>query len=443
MGSELPARISELDLSRIGVISVLRNLPVTATEWEEHFQIGSIEYRVKGRAALGRPHGIDADVMLAVQTLFFWAGCPENGLVETTPYALLKLSGHGTSGDMYDRLKDSLLRTEAVRWTHSRYEWTTDRSQAKIDTSATGLFAQVDMREAVRISAGTQALDPEATLRIYLTPAFAASIRAGAYQLLDAEMLGSLEQPGARSLYRVLQAHRVQIDGSLTGELTVTLSDWLSACGITGRIDSAKDTLARAHERMVDKGYLVGVAWHGRGMKTRLTYQFTRTHADPELVALLIEQGVTRPVAEALSTDHPERIRPAVDAVKVRISSGYVPRSRAAVVVDAVRHPDRYVDEPGVSPSPQPGGNNRGTKKSVAERRAAAQQVPLLTLPEQPADRRETLISAFKILFRRDVSNAERLALDTLSEEGLTALTSALMSRKKDLALSMLGSLSS
>ncbi|SMB83020.1 replication initiator protein A [Deinococcus hopiensis] len=440
MGNEPPERISELDLSRIGVISVLRNLPITATEWEEEFQIGSIEYRVKGRAALGRPHGIDADVLLAVQTLFFWAGCPDNGLVETTPYGLLKLSGHGTNGEMYARLKESLLRTEGVRWTHSRYEWNTARSQAKIETSITGLFSQVDMREALRTSVGTQELDPEATLRIYLTPAFASSIRAGAYQLLDAEMLERLGQPGARSLYRVLQAHRVQLDGSLAGELSVTLSDWLSACGITGRIDSAKDTLHRAHERMIQNGYLRDVAWAGRGMKTRLTYYFHRTHADPELVALLLEQGVTRPVAEALVTDHPDRIRPAVEAVKARMSNGYVPRSRAAVMVDAVRRPDRYIEEK----KPVLVSTAAGTRAGSAPRRKAAvlgQQLPLLTVPEQPADRREALISAFKMLFRRDLTADEREGLSALSEEGMTALSSALMGRKKDLVLAMLGGL--
>lgn len=54
---------------------------------------------------------------------------------------------------------------------------------------------------------------------------YAESIREGLHQMLAVEMLASLKQPTARSLYRVLQAHRVQPDGSLSQQLNVLLSD--------------------------------------------------------------------------------------------------------------------------------------------------------------------------------------------------------------------------
>ena len=47
-------------------------------------------------------------------------------------------------------------------------------------------------------------------------------------------------------------------------------------------------------------------------------------------------------LAEALVTDHPDRIRPAVKAVRQRINEGYRPRSLAATMVDAVRNPEKY-----------------------------------------------------------------------------------------------------
>jgi plasmid replication initiation protein len=85
-------RVNELDLTRAGVISVQRSLPATETSWQVDYSIGDVMYRVQGSAFHGRPHGQDADVLLALQTLFFRAGCPDNNSVEVTAAALLALS---------------------------------------------------------------------------------------------------------------------------------------------------------------------------------------------------------------------------------------------------------------------------------------------------------------------------------------------------------------
>ncbi|MFC6619273.1 hypothetical protein [Deinococcus radiophilus] len=63
-------RINELDLTRAGIISVQRDLAPSEISWETEYTIGEVMYRVTGSAFHGRPHGRDADVLLALQTLF-------------------------------------------------------------------------------------------------------------------------------------------------------------------------------------------------------------------------------------------------------------------------------------------------------------------------------------------------------------------------------------
>lgn len=44
---------------------------------------------------------MDSDVLLALQTLFFEAGCPDDDTVECTAYRLLKLTLLGTRGNAH------------------------------------------------------------------------------------------------------------------------------------------------------------------------------------------------------------------------------------------------------------------------------------------------------------------------------------------------------
>lgn len=415
--------VSQLDLTQLGIVSVLRSLPDTVQDWTEEYRIGAVEYSVTGHAPLGRPFGVDADILLAVQTLFARGDFPADNLVDTSAYGLLSLAGHHNTGEAHARLRESLLRLKAVQWTYSRHVWRDDGRVAVGGTVATGLFAQVDLPEHLRQGGGTE-LIPDARVKIYLTPAFAQSIRAGLYQLLDGELLDRLEQPAARSLYRVLQAHRVQPDGSLAGTLRVPLRDWLRACGIVGRIDSAKDTLSRAHDALRGAGYLEGAAIEGRGQSATLTYHFARPHADPALVELLVEWGVSRPGAQALAADHPERVEPAVAEVQARMRDGFKPRNLGAVVTDAVRNPGKY---PGASAS-------KPAKATSATRKAEQAPDP----GDTPPDRAEALAAAYRLKLRRELTLYEHEALRRLGDSGLDALSAALRDGNTDLALSIL-----
>ena len=62
----------------------------------------------------------------------------------------------------------------------------------------------------------------------------------------------------------------------------------------------------------------------------------------PELVELLLNRGVTRPVSETLASDHPQRIQVALKLIDERLATGWKPRSLSASVVDAVRNPIKW-----------------------------------------------------------------------------------------------------
>lgn len=354
--------INELTLARSGVFSILNRDDGDNQNWETTFNIGDRSFYVQGVAARGRPHGVDPDVLLALQTLFFEAGCPEDDTVECTAYRLLRLTPLGIRGNAYARLRESLLRLEGVSWLTRVSHQQGGRFRGTTETNR--LIDRISVRDTSLSASGEGGtIDAGAPLRVTFSRHFAQSIREGFYQILDAELLGDLKQPTARSLYRVLQAHRVGDDGSLARELPVIMAAWREATGLSGqRSNNVKRTLDGAHAHLIAAKYLRDVSYEGSGDSARIKYEF-EGEVDPELVQLLTGMKVARPVAEALVADHPERIRDAVGVVQRRLDEGYKPRSLAATVVDAVRNPEKYTAAPRAAsgrtrtkaaPEPQP-----------------------------------------------------------------------------------------
>ena len=407
-------RVNELDLTRAGVISVQRNLPSSDTSWQVDYAVGDVMYRVNGNAFYGRPHGQDADILLSIQTLFFRAGCPDTNSIEVMGSTLLALSGHAKNGQYYARLRDSLLRLWGVKWTMIRTRWDEKNSRHQGDTTATSLIAElrlVDESTGQHRPFEERELSESCPIEITLVPSFAASIRAGLFQMLDGELLSRLGQPQARSLYRVLQAHRVKPDESLASELSLPLGDWLVACGLENeRTDNAKRMLELAHERLKAEGYLHQVTFTGRGKAGKVTYVFSAI-PEPEAVERLMERGVTRPVAESLAADHPERVVSALQVIDERLATGWKPRSMAASVVDAVRNPAKW-------------GYGVAAEKKIPKgaRVRKAQDAS----QDIPADPRQTVLVLLRLKLGRAPSVAALAAIEALSEPQLTTLREAL-----------------
>ena len=421
---ELELRINELDLTRAGIISVQRDLSPTETTWITDYTIGDVMYRVMGSAFHGRPHGRDGDILLALQTIFFRAGCPENNEIEISAAQLLAASGHSRNGQYYASLRDALMRLSGVKWTLIRTQFDEKRKRHFGQTTTTGIIAEMEVMDQTTGSHrpfDQRELSDSSPIKITFVPSFAASIRDGLFQMLDGELLSRLGQPQARSLYRVLQAHRLTSSGSLASELTFQLKDWLSACGLENeRLDNARRTLDAAHERLMAEKYLQNVSFEGRGRAAKLEYTFSAP-PEPELVDILIARNVTRPVAETLAADHPDRIRLALRIIDERLTGGWKPRSLAASIVDAVRNPKKW----GYMAADAP----ESPRKATVKRKPPKEPEPE---SEHAQDPRGTSLVLLKLHLGRAVSSKAIAAVNELDDAGAAALLTALQKGKSE-----------
>jgi len=72
-------RRDERNVARLGIISILSRIDPGVTTWQSAFSVRGRAFKVECAAPYGSPHGIDTDVILAIQTLFVRQGCPEHG----------------------------------------------------------------------------------------------------------------------------------------------------------------------------------------------------------------------------------------------------------------------------------------------------------------------------------------------------------------------------
>lgn len=406
-------RLDELLMTRSGIVSILKAMEDGSDRWENEFVISDRHFFVRGVANNGRPHGTDSDVLLAMQTLFWQAGCPSSNAIQTTPYALLTLAGLDTSGRSYQRLREALLRFDGLNWS-TRVSRKDSSGKFIGQTHTTVLLDELLVSDRSLTPSGDEGeLRSTEPIFVRFGHRYAESIREGLHQMLAVQMLAALKQPTARSLYRVLQAHRVQADGSLSQQLDVLLSDWRVACGISAtRGDTVRRTLDGAHLHLLTAGYLSRVDYAEEGKAQRVVYQFSAPRANPELVELLTAMKVSRPVAEALAAEHPERIEAATARVKQRVSDGYKPRSVSGMVVDAVRNPEKYdVLLPSAPPA---------AAATVKRPRASLppDDVQALTVEEQASFVRTIL----KLKLQRSVKPEAEAALVSLSPQGVGLL---------------------
>jgi len=412
-----PLRINELDMTLAGIFSVQKVLPNESTSWTVDYAIGNTLYRIEGHANNGRPHGTDSDVLLALQTMFFRAGCPLGDRIEVKPTDILRMAGLDVGGRSYVRLREALLRLAGVRWSMVRTSWNETDQRHTGATSVVGIISELRLVDSggARQPFEHRQLDERLPIEVIFSPTFADAIRAGLYQILDAELLARLKQAPARSLYRVIQAHRIQADGSLAAELTVPMKDWVRACGIDEtRADNARRVLTLAHEHLQEQGYLKGAAFTGRGFSGTVTYQFVSA-PQPELAELLIARGVTRPVAESLASDHPERVEPVLRKIDVALTTGWKPRSLPASIVDGIRHPEKWTQ--GI---PQP---RTSAQKAVAPKRKAT---PISdAAPDLDTNPRTMALTLIKVRLGRPLSPMGLMAFEDLTDQQVHAVLAA------------------
>ncbi|WP_027483342.1 replication initiator protein A [Deinococcus pimensis] len=365
--------VDERNLARLGVVSIQTRVPSSADRWGHAFTIGDRHVRIEGNAPEGRPRGIDTNVLLGIETLFAAAGCPEHNWLHTNGYELREASFLPDNGNNYRRLRESINRLYAVYFTvasglsgsnlrHNESMRILDRMQ----------YWDVGETDAIR------ELVPEANLGLKLADQFAESIRSGFTQALDGRILLGIEQPPARALYRLLEAYRYTDDGRQLGELTVELEDWRLACGISpGYPNKLLRALGEAHDELVEQRYLRDVRVTGTRSEPLLTYVFAgKDDPDPALVRLLRARGVSSQMANKLARETPDRVEEAIKFVEYQKRQPSGVKREAAVIVDYLTHPGKYLwEQPEViKPADDDIRVERSRQRVLAEEDAAARE---------------------------------------------------------------------
>lgn len=406
-------RVSELDMARISIVTASQAAS-RETSWETAFQVNGTHYKVSGFAHRGRPFGVDGDLLLALQTQFFHAGCPDDNRISVTPSGLLQMTALSRSGKDHVRMREGLIRLASVRWEMTA-RWLEGSTQ-KQRTNATGVISDLWLDDDVGLEGivGVQ-VSEDSDIVVVFTATFAALIRQGLYQILDGDLLHRLGTPSARSLYRALAAHRLQGE-TLRPSLKINMQEWCSALGLPADTQRSGRILGAAHERLIEENYLGHVEDLGRGRSRSLTYHF-RAAEQSDQVQALMGKGVTAPVAASLSADHPERIYPAIRTVEEKLASGWKPRSLPASLVDAIRNPNKW--------------------GYVAPTTATArkQKAPRPILEDPPLDPRETVRSLLRVRLGRAPREGALKALARASTDELILLRQLLTEHGSDLAL--------
>ncbi|WP_084474841.1 replication initiator protein A [Deinococcus pimensis] len=400
------ATVDERNVARLGIVS-LQTRVGPETRWSSAFTVGTQSYRLEIRAADGRPRGIDTNVLIGIESLFAAHDSPRDNWLHTTAYALREASFLPNNGSSYHRLRESLLRLWSTGFIVSE-GWASpshDQIRTNVTLRLIDKIAFLDLGgddETERL----RKLVPEATLSIRIGDELARSIRAGFTQALERQLLTAIEQPPARALYRLLEAHRYTDAGRPLPELSVGLLDWRQACGIQDEKPArVLRTLCEAHEELVAQRYLAEVRIEGSRRNTSITYVFSaHQQADPHLVRLLISVGVAAPQANKLACEAPERVEDVVDYVKRQVVRRPDQlRSPAGLVVDMLNHPDKYVLEDRFSAISTSGGQasvRNTTLVDLAERAAAEaaerERVKLSGL--RPHEQWEHVRSSLKVL---------------------------------------------
>lgn len=427
--------LDERNIARLGIVSIQTRLG-PETRWTSEFQIGERRYRVEGRSADGRPRGGDTNVILGIETLFGLKGTPEDNWLHTSAYELREASFLANNGKNYHRLRESLLRLWSTGFIVSE-GWVADTGRTTWANQTLRLIDRItywDQSEGADPDADrARQLVPDATLSIKLGDQLAASIRAGYTQALDGRLLHQIEQPPARALYRLLEAHRYRETGVRAESISVGLEDWRAACGISdGKPSRVLRTLDEAHQELIAQGYLEEVRPEGRRGQLTVTYVFRAADApDPSLVQALREAGVSAPRANVLAKQYPDRVPGALTFLEHRRSVSTTPvRNPGGLLADYLEHPEKYVVPEGVGPTPaeepervrERQARDRKAQEQAAQQQFEAEQQVLLSLPpeEQWAAAAPTLRT---LLFRR-LREGEWPELERLCREGDLSATS-------------------
>lgn len=409
-----PPLLTERNLDRLGFFSIQTRFS-PEPQWESQFQVGGRTVHVHGEGTRGRPHGADTDIMLGIEQLFIAQGSPEDNWLHTTPNALREAALMVKNGRAFHRMREGLLRIWATGFI-VREGWVDPAGRPVRFNAAFRLFEE--LRYWDKETDDLPELLPDARLSVRLSHQLASSIRAGYTHALRREVLTHLEQPHARALYRLTEAHRYADDGTILRTLDVPLMDWRQACGIREeRASKVMRALDAAHEELAAAGYLADLHITGRGQHQHLEYVFRQANdPDPALVRLLREHRVGAPRAVQLATEFPDRVEQAVAYYDTLKRQGRVIRNPPGLIADIITSPEKY-ELPGEL-APSQGASPDRVLQSEAQAQEEHESRLLLQLALSPEQQWKEMGSTLLLLVRKFFSAAERATLESRCRSG-------------------------
>lgn len=411
----LTRHLDELNLARLGLISLQSRVGARCTSWEDSYGEGEQRVTVKcvGTPEYLVPHGTDNDVIIGILCLFAAQGFPENNAVTGTANHFLRAAGLDTSGRYHKGLHESLMRLS-----HSNFH--IERGWHDGKRFRTVIFRHIhELMFDTAQSGGS--FDQESLITVVLPPAIAESLRRGYLKPLNSSLLGDLKQPTARTLYRLLDGHRHDLDApeQLLKTLTVGLVEWGRKARILDlRPDKIRRVLDPAHEELLQTRYLSTVTYEGRGQQQIIRYVFEEevVTLDPLLMEKLTGRGIVPKVARSLMENlGVDKVRERLDEVERLIAGKKTPGP--GFFVNFIRSPEDYRPP------------DRGETLKKAER--ASIQPRLLEIdPDEaarkrfesltPAERSQETLRSLKVVYGSRLSSDEyRILGEVLEVEGL------------------------
>lgn len=300
--------------------------------------------------------GQDSDIMIAITSLFYDAGCPPDNLLVTTPYAIITRAKLPTNGRIYHRVYASLRRLRAGMYTFRDGYWNASRKRWMNAVDDFQFIVRLRLRDTEDLT-GEEELEADAPILLELSSQFAEQIRQGYVRSVDEQLLAQLKQPTNRSIYHFLDSNAVDPEtGKRAVSLDYRLGDLYSILGLTGRPDSNLDRLKRMYRPLLEYRYLADVTCPGSGEDSRVTFIFgsNAREADPALVEALRAEGVVLGVARSLALNYPERVLPSIAYVRRYHQQVKRVQSKGALLHDVIKNPEKYELEVRTIDAPSP-----------------------------------------------------------------------------------------
>ena len=260
-------------------------------------------WEVEPPAKLGMPGPFDQDIYLAVlQLLEMRGGMPRNGELDFSLYELRDILGWSTSGNTYEKIRQSLRRISSTTLTSENAFYSKAEERFLSDTF------QIWTVHFSRTKRG-KTMQERHTLRFH--PIFIRNYMAQYLKGLDPGFYWNLPSPLSKRLYRLIDHQR---DGGLKWQTDLSSLKQQVPLPNYSYPSEIKRILEPAHVELQERGFLASVEYQG---KTDVSYEispeFARRQKARELsgnpgelfaIERLVSEGLRGDVARDLVARH-------------------------------------------------------------------------------------------------------------------------------------------